>query len=152
VGECHFLRIQNRPSAKTGAGHAEKRQTASPGLPLGGVCDFHAYWHDSRQVFGLAGCLLAPASQFKFCPWLDPNFTSALVGVFVPAYRCGAVPDLRRIPFSGETCDSPPKAELTISCTFWQVNLYMLWFMWKCCASRVSRFWRFQWLVLIPLG
>jgi len=71
--------------------------------------------HGFRQVFGLAGCLLAPASQFKFCPWLDPKFTSALVGAFVPAYRCGAVPDLRRIPFSGEACDSPPKAELTIS-------------------------------------
>jgi hypothetical protein len=80
----------------------KERPPASPGLPLGGVCDFHAYRHDSRQVFGLAGCLLAPASQSGFRPRLDSNRTSAYVGAFVPAYRCGAVPDLRRIPFSGE--------------------------------------------------
>jgi hypothetical protein len=46
----------------------------------------------SRQVFGLAGYLLAPASQFMAEPVL-------YVGAFVPAYRCGAVPDLHRIPF-----------------------------------------------------
>jgi hypothetical protein len=71
--------------------------------------------HGSRQVFGLAGYLVAPASQSGLSPWLDDYRTSASVGAFVPAYRCGAVPDLRRIPFSGEACDSPPKAELTIS-------------------------------------
>jgi len=49
-----------------------------------------------RQVFGLADVglstrLLAPASQ--------PLRASALLA-FVSAYRCGAVPDLHRIPFS----------------------------------------------------
>jgi len=49
--------------------------------------------HDSRQVFGLAGYLVAPASQFMAEPVLT-------IGAFVPAYRCGAVPEFHRIPFS----------------------------------------------------
>ena len=45
------------------------------------------------QVFGLAGFLLASASQSVAEP-------VRLCEAFVPAYRCGAVPDLHRIPFS----------------------------------------------------
>jgi len=56
--------------------------------------NFVPYRHVSWQVFGLAGCLLAPASQ----PALR-NRASAFVGVFVPAYRCGAAPDSHRIPY-----------------------------------------------------
>ena len=55
----------------------------------------------SRQVFGLAGSLLAPASQFMAEPVLN-------LGTFVPAYRCGAVPDSHRIPFSAQSCDQAP--------------------------------------------
>jgi hypothetical protein len=47
---------------------------------------FHArYGRASWQVFGLAGYLLASASQFTAEP--------VLIEAFVPAYRCGAVPD-----------------------------------------------------------
>jgi len=60
--------------------------------PLGGVCVHAGLGMASRQVFGLAGYLLAPASQFMAEPVL-------IVGVFVPAYRCGAVPDSHRIPY-----------------------------------------------------
>jgi hypothetical protein len=43
----------------------------------------------SWQVFGLAGCLLARL----------PSLNGASANrAFVPAYRCGAVPDVRRIP------------------------------------------------------
>lgn len=44
-----------------------------------------------RQVFGLAGFLLTPASQSL----LD----QCLVGAFAPAYRCATVPECHRIPF-----------------------------------------------------
>ena len=50
----------------------------------------------SRQVFGLAGRLLAPASRTMAGPVLAG-------GAFVPAYRCGAVPDSHRIPFSARS-------------------------------------------------
>jgi hypothetical protein len=48
-----------------------------------------------RQVFGLAGLsfLLASASRLGAKP-------VRLNEAFVPAYRCGAAPDLHRIPFS----------------------------------------------------
>jgi hypothetical protein len=63
---------------------------------------FNHFW----QVFGLAGCLMAPASSRGVIPDLLSGWNtfaaSASIGVFVPAYRCGAVPEVRRIPFSGE--------------------------------------------------
>jgi hypothetical protein len=45
------------------------------------------------QVFGLAGVRTFPTDH-RF----PVALTSALMMVFVPAYRCGAVPDLHRIP------------------------------------------------------
>ena len=45
---------------------------------------------DSRHVFGLAGCLLGPATQFM----AEPVF---IVGVFDAACRRGAVPDPNRM-------------------------------------------------------
>ena len=53
----------------------------------------------SRQVFGLAGYLLASASQ-PLGQYLDE--------AFVPAYRCGAVPDSHRIPFRRSPWETPP--------------------------------------------
>jgi hypothetical protein len=60
--------------------------------PLGSMCIsfMPGMGVASWQVFGLAGSY-APASQFMAEP--------VLVEAFVPAYRCGAVPDFHRIPF-----------------------------------------------------
>jgi hypothetical protein len=62
-------------------------------------------------IAGLPTCVLRigrlPSQPFlkdKACRnrgFDQPNIGKP-AGAFVPAYRCGAVPDVRRIPFSGE--------------------------------------------------
>ena len=78
-------------------GLRKNRNPHHPAFPSEAVCVKRCW-----QVFGLAGRLLAPASQSRSHPWLDLSLSSASVGAFVPVYRCGAVPEVRRIPFSGE--------------------------------------------------
>ena len=55
-----------------------------PGLPLGGVCVHALDGIASRQVFGLAGYLLAPASQFMAEPVLvlERSFLLTAAGQF----------------------------------------------------------------------
>ena len=79
---------------KRGHGEAQLKIGAVTLPPLGGMCIsfIPVYGHASWQVFGLAGSLLAPASQFMAEP--------VLVEAFVPAYRCGAVADFHQIPYS----------------------------------------------------
>jgi hypothetical protein len=57
---------------------------ATPGLPLGGVCISCLFQACLRQVFGLAGYLLAPASQFMAEPVLssERSFLLTAAGQF----------------------------------------------------------------------
>jgi hypothetical protein len=88
-------------------------QTTVTSPPLGGVSECSSW-----QVFGLAGCLLAPASR----PMAEP----VLVGVFVPAYRCGAVPASHRIPFSADLSRSGHReVKPTLSGALFQVKHYI---------------------------
>jgi hypothetical protein len=52
-----------------------------------------------RQVFGLTGSTLLAG--------LPRCFTPVSSSAFVPAYRCGAVPEFHRIPFSLSTMERP---------------------------------------------
>jgi len=64
----------------------------SPGLSLGGVCNTA----DIGSVYGRFSDLQAAYSlQLPSSPLNQCQF-----GVFVPDYRCGAVPGSHRIPFS----------------------------------------------------
>ena len=91
---------------RIGESAALDNEAAITRLPLGSVCIYaRRYGHGSGQVFGLAGYLLTPASQFRAEP-------VPLVGAFVPAHRCGAVPDFHRIPFSVRSQKQTPEAVL----------------------------------------
>jgi hypothetical protein len=55
-------------------------------------------WRGYWQVFGLAG--LAGQTDRSFYWPIFPVFEKTSgIWVFDPAYRCGAVPDLHRVPF-----------------------------------------------------
>ena len=61
-----------------------RKELPSPGLPLGGVC-IHAHFEQAfRQVFGLAGSLLTPASQSIIGPVLmsERSFLLTAAGQF----------------------------------------------------------------------
>ena len=51
------------------------------------------------QVFGLAGELDATPVEFLLTQASRSVRGAVLVRAFVPAYRCGAVPELHRVPF-----------------------------------------------------
>ncbi len=55
---------------------------------------FSLWKRTQRQVFGLTGIFHFPTGR-RF-----PAIRQCLMTAFVPAYRCGAVPDSHRVPFS----------------------------------------------------
>ena len=63
---------------------SSRNELSSPGLPLGGVCIHALYEQALRQVFGLAGYLLAPASQSMAEPVLlsERSFLFTAAGQF----------------------------------------------------------------------
>ncbi len=60
---AHKPRTFPVPERSTGKNSGGEKTLSSPGLPLGGVCVLARYGQAHRQVFGLAGYLLAPASR-----------------------------------------------------------------------------------------
>ena len=84
-------------------GVAKIQRFAHPALPSESECVSRGP-NGARRLAGLRTCRQPSHSGFPVLspPWLAAIATSADYGVFVPAYRCGAVPDVRRIPFSGE--------------------------------------------------
>ena len=62
VADSHLGNVfLSRMAGAESAAQAQKLQSLD--LPLGGACDLCPLGHCLRQVFGLAGCLLAPAFQ-----------------------------------------------------------------------------------------
>jgi len=61
-----------------------RKELPSPGLPLGGVCIHARFEQAFRQVFGLAGYLLTPASQSMAEPVLvsERSFLLTAAGQF----------------------------------------------------------------------
>ena len=71
---------------------AEETATDHRDPPLGGVCNSCPFGTAHGRSSDLQATYLLQLPS----PWLDQCF----IGAFVPAYRCGAVPDSHRIPFS----------------------------------------------------
>ncbi len=85
----------------------------TPALPSGLVTIQRQYGAGGRQVFGLAGAdntvhLTAIASR------LASKANQCLMMAFVPAYRCGAVPEFHRIPFSLQTAENRQQCQYTV--------------------------------------
>ncbi len=70
----------------------QRQKAASLGPLLAGLCSRARHEHDSRQVFGLTGSLLASASQFMAEPVL-------LLQAFVPVTAAGQFRILTGFPF-----------------------------------------------------
>jgi len=95
---CSVLRtLDHRPRTfpfserSTGKRSYSEKPLRSPSLPLGGAC-VHA--HDGHGFSaGFRTRRLPTSPSFPAHGW-----TSASIGAWVTAYRCGAVPDLHRIP------------------------------------------------------
>ena|SRR6476646_11612811 len=79
---------------ETEAGQPEAGRSPSA-LPRSLGVNARAAARHYRQVFGLTGELLAPTNR-SFPAFKGQCFHAA----FVPVYRCGAVPDSHRVPFS----------------------------------------------------
>jgi hypothetical protein len=74
----------------TGCLRGDERQDVATSPPLGGASEyFHGRSSDSAGSYLLAGL---PRPYGPVSSW-----------AFVPAYRCGAVPDFHRIPFSSSS-------------------------------------------------
>ena len=67
-------------------------------------------WHGYWQVFGLAG-VVGQADRSFYWPIFPVLEKTSGIGAFDPAYRCGAVPDLHRVPFRRSRWGAPPANE-----------------------------------------
>jgi len=84
----------------------------------------HARRHSSRQVFGLAGFLLTPASQFVAEPVLNEERSFLLTAAGQFRIHTG-------FPFQLIENDQPPSSKTTISRIDAAVNHNSLWCLCK---------------------
>jgi hypothetical protein len=94
----------------------------------------------SPPLGGVSECFHGRSSDLQAQPYLPdfPGVNPVSSSAFVPAYRCGAVPEFHRIPFSLSTMERPRMGP-TISRRRRFINTYRLWIIGVAVFERKSR-------------